>query len=399
MIAAVKGWPAALAVLLFFLPRCARSADDPAGAARELARRTAAFVGRGALVAVTWRNLGSLDSTAAARARTEFETALAESGVHVSEIAPTAEVQITLSENQFQYLMAEESRKGDERQVWIVSWKRGAPPVAAAQGVALEKKLIWEQDEAILDVAFPPAGLLVLSPAGVALYAEANGKWQPSGSARVTPAAPWPRDLRGLLRTAGKTFQAFLPGMVCSGATEPALSMECLVADEPWVLESGSQAILLGNFAAERNYFDGRITTQSGVRRTVPAFFSAAEIEDQGRPLWVLAQVDGRSQMFDAAFQPAGAVGQWGSEIAGADARCAGGGQILATRPGGRGEPDSLQAFAVVNQTAAATTAALDFPGPLTALWPSGGNSVAAVVHDLRTGKYAAYLVSLVCGK
>ena len=399
MIAAVKGWPAVLAALLFFLPRYARSADDPAGAARELARRTAAFAGRGALVAVAWRNVASLDSAAAGQARAAFETTLEEAGVRVSEIAPAVEVEITLSENESQYLMVEETRKGEERQVWIASWKRGTPPAAPAQAMALEKKLVWEQDEAILDVAFPAAGLLVLSPARVTLYTQANGKWEASKSVLLTPAQPWPRDPRGHLRINGKSFQAFLPGMACNGSTEPALQMECRAADEPWVLESGSRALLLGNFAAARNYFDGRVTTQSGMRKTVPPFFSAASVEDQGRTLWVLAQVDGRSQIFDAAWPPAGVAGQWGSDIAGTDARCGGGSQVLATRPADRGEPDALQAFAVVNQAATATTGAVDFPGPVTALWPSGGTSVLVVARDLRTGRYAAYLVTVVCGR
>ena len=43
MIAAVKGWLAVLATLLFILPDGARAADDLGGAARELARKTAAF--------------------------------------------------------------------------------------------------------------------------------------------------------------------------------------------------------------------------------------------------------------------------------------------------------------------------------------------------------------------
>jgi hypothetical protein len=399
MIAAVKGWLAVLAALLFFLPRYARSADDPAGAARELARRTAAFAGRGALVSVTWRNVASLDSAAAGQARAAFESSLEEAGVRVSEIAPAVEVQITLSENESQYLMVEETRKGEEKQVWIAAWKRGAPRAAPALEAALEKKLVWEQDEPILDVAFPAAGLLVLSPANVTLYAQANGKWEASKYVGLTPGKPWPRDLRGHLRANGKSFQAFLPGLACGGSIEPALTMDCHAADEPWVLESGSRALLLANFAAARNYFDGRVTTQSGNRKTVPPFFSAASVEDQGRTSWVLSQVDGRSQIFDAAWQPTGLAVPWGSDIAGTDAHCGGGSQVLATRTADSGEPDTVQAFAVVNQAATATTGAVDFPGPVTALWPSGGTSVLAVTRDLRTGGYAAYLVTVVCGR
>jgi hypothetical protein len=398
MIAAVKGWPAVLTALLFFFPRCARSADDPASAARELARKTAAFAGRGALVSIAWRNLGSLDSVALAQARAAFESNLEESGVRLSNLAPAVEAQITASENESQYLLVEEAHKGDEKQVWIASWKRGARTAAPAQDVALEKKLVWEQDDAILDAAFPAAGLLVLSPNRVTLYTQTNGRWEEAKSVAVT-ARGLPRDLRGRLRVNGKSFQAYLPGTLCSGLTEPALQMECHAADEPWVLESGSRAMLLANFAAGRNFFDGRVTTQSGVRKTVPPFFSAASVEDQGRTMWVLAQVDGRSQIFDAAMQPAGGLTQWGSDIAGTDARCGGGTQVLATRPVDRGDPDALQAFSVMNQGATASTGAMEFPGPITALWPSGGVSVLAAARDLRTGRYAAYLVTVVCGK
>ena len=65
MIAAVKRWHAVLSALLFFFSVSATAADDVGGAARELARKTAAFAGKGAAVAVTWRNISSLESAAA----------------------------------------------------------------------------------------------------------------------------------------------------------------------------------------------------------------------------------------------------------------------------------------------------------------------------------------------
>ncbi|HUI57882.1 MAG TPA: hypothetical protein VLY04_23055 [Bryobacteraceae bacterium] len=397
MIAAVKRWHAAFSALLF-LSWSARAADDTGGSARELARKAAAFAGRGALVAVSWRNLSSLDSAATSVARAAFETTLQEAGVRISDIAPAADIRITLSESASQYMMVAEAAKGEERQVWIASWKRSAPAAQVSGGAALEKKLVWEQEEEILDLAFPATEMLVLAPSKLTLYARANDKWEMRQAAPLSPPKPWPRDVRGRLRVNGKTFQASLPGMACSGATAPALSMDCQPSDEPWVLESGSRALLLANYAASRNYFDGRVVTQSGVRKTVPPFFSAASTEDQGRTVWLLAGVDGRTQIFDAAFEPAGAVSGWGSDIAGTEARCAAGSQVLATRAGDRGQPDDIQAFAIVNRTAAAVAAAVDLPGPVTALWPSGGTSVLAVVRDLRSGNYAAYVVTMVCG-
>jgi len=49
----------------------------------------------------------------------------------------------------------------------------GEPAAAASPGMALDKKLVWEQEEQILDVAFPAAGMLVLSAFQGALYTQA----------------------------------------------------------------------------------------------------------------------------------------------------------------------------------------------------------------------------------
>jgi len=397
MIAAVKRWHAVLSALLFFCSG-AKAADDASGAARELARKTAVFAGRNASVAVTWRNLSSLES-AAAQARAAFEAALQESGLRAGDISPVVEARVTVSENGSHFLLVEEASKGDERQVWIASWKRGESAAALPQGIAIEKKLVWEQAEQILDVALPPAGMLVLSPSSLTLYARNGAQWEAQRTVAVSPAKPWPADLRGRLRLKGAGFQALLPGLQCDGATEPSLAAECHASDEAWVLESGSRALLLADFAATRNYFSGRVTTQTGQRKAVPAFFSAASAESQGRTWWLLAAIDGRVQIFDAALDPAGTLSaQWGSDLAGTDAHCGAGSQVLATRPGDRAQGDSIQAFTLADRTPQPLTEAVDFPGPVLALWTSGGSAATVVVRDLRSGKYSAYVVTVVCG-
>jgi len=397
MIAAVRRWHAALSALLFFCSG-AKAADDASGAARELARKTAAFAGRGALVTVAWRNLSTLES-AATQSRTAFEAALQEAGLRIGDTSPVAEARITISENASYFLLVEEAAKGDERQVWIASWKRGESAAALPQGVALEKKLVWEQAEQILDLAFPPAGMLVLSPSSIALYARNGTQWEAQRTVPLSPAKPWPADLRGRLRLKGAGFQALLPGLQCDGTTEPSLSADCHASDDAWMLESGSRALLLAEFAASRNYFGGRVTTQTGQRKTVPAFFSSASAEWQGRTWWLLATTDGRVQIFDPAFDPAGTLSvQWGSDIVGTDAHCGTGSQVLATRPGDRAQGDAIQAFTLADRTPQPLTEPVDFPGPVLALWTSGGSAVTAVVRDLRTGKYSAYAVTVVCG-
>ena len=394
MIAAVKGWPAALSALLYFLPPVATAADDANGAARELARKTAAFAGRNESIMAVWRNISSLPSPEFSRTRMAFEAALKDAGGRLTETSASIEARLTLSENRTQYLLVEEVRKGEDRQVWIASWTRAAPPSLTATAIRIDKKLVWEQEEPMLDIAFPAGGMLVLSPSKL-VFTKAGA---PPQTVTLRPAKPWPRDLRGRLRVSGATFQAFLPGMLCSGSVDPAISSDCRASEEAWVLESGSHALLLAAFASTRNYFDGRVTAQSGARRTVAPFYSAASVEEQGRTFWLMATTDGRAQIFDAALQPTAALSvAWGSDIVGIDAPCAAGSAVLATRPGDSNSTDAVQAYSIVDRAATPLTAPAEFPGPVVALWPSAGSAATAIVKNQATGKYEAYTITVAC--
>ena len=392
MIAGVKAWLAVLSTLLTLLSRSARAAEDANSAARELARRSVNLAGRGEPFSATWRNLSALPSGEFTQVRAAFEAAAREAGSRVSEIAPVLEARLTLSENQAEFLLVEEVRKGEERQVWMATWKRGPSRPTGGATLTLEKKLVWEQGEQILNLAFVDDGLLVLSPSGLRL--------QTKGSSQTAPlpaGKPWPRDLRGHLTTEGARFKAYLPGMACTGETIPALTLDCRASEEAWPLEHPAIG-LLATFVAGRNYFDGRITLPGGVRKTIPPFFSAAKVSENGRTYWFLAMLDRRTQIVDANFEPAGSIAPWGSDVAAIEARCGGGSQVLATKAGDLGETDTLRGFGLVNRTPVPLSAPLDLPGPVTALWTLGGGSALAVVHDLATGRYEAFVITGNCG-
>lgn len=394
MFAAVKGWKTLLAAL--FLISCAAAADDPNAAATDLARRTAAFVGRGEPVAVSYKNVASLAPGEWSGVRAAFEAGLHDAGCRVAEAVP-AEVRLTVSETPSEYLLVAEAHRGDERQVWIASWSRAAHATVKA-GASLSLKPTWRQAEQILDVAFPPGGMLVLSPSKVTFYSHSGDSWSQRDSAPIVNSKPWPRDLRGRLRTTGSTFQVFLPGIACNGNADPSLTLDCKASEAPWVLESGSRNLLLATFTPSRNYFDGRVVTQTGARKTVAPFYTVASVESQGRILWIMAQTDGRAQIADASLEPLAAIAQWGSDIAGVDAGCGGPAQVIATRAGDQNEPDALQSFTVAERFATPATSAALMPGPVTALWPSGGSAALAVARDLVSGDYIAYVASVSCG-
>jgi len=379
-----------MAALALLVPQASRAADDLTGAARELARKTSAW-SQGP-VAVSYRNVSSLPDSELTAVRREFDSTLPAAGLG----GTAAEARITLSENPTQFVLVEEARHGEESQVWMAAWNRSEPPAVPVQGMALNKRLVWEQEERILDVAFSAGQILVLSRSGLTISGEpgAAGRQQ----IPIAPGKPWPRDPRGRLRVNGDGVEAYLPGLMCTGSMQPAPRLDCRESEEPWVLESGMQAILLATYAPDRNYFDGRVVAQNGSRQKVASFYSAAAAEEGNATEWLLALVDGRTQVLNAALEPLAAFGAWGSDLVGIDARCGGGSLVLATRPGDSSEPDAIQAFRMVNRAPAAATPPVTFGGPVEALWPSSAASAVAVARDPATGKYEAYVLTLVCG-
>jgi hypothetical protein len=396
MIAGVKAWLLVLSALLTLLPCPAQAAEDSGSAARELARKTVLLAGRGEPVSVAWRNLSSLPSGEFSQVRSVFEAAVRDAGGRISEIAPVAEARLTVSENLTELLLVEEVRKGEERQVWLVAWKRMSGATAAHSAIVLEKKLVWEQAEQILDAIVSADSVLVLSPSGVKLQAHGGAQ-----TAQLAVAKPWPRDLRGRLTSQvtslGARFKAYLPGVVCAGEIEPVLTLECHAGEEGWPLELAASAPA-ATFKTGRNYFEGHISMAQGAGKILAPFFSAAKVLEAGRTFWAVAMVDGRTQILDGNFEPVGSVAQWGSDVAATEAPCGGGSQLLATKAGDPREPDTLRAFGIVNRAPVALSAPLDLPGPVTALWSAGGSGAVAVVHDAATGHYLAFLVTVNCG-
>ena len=353
-------------------------------AARDLARTVAAAVAHEP-VALSVKNLSALSAADAAEIRRVFESELRTAG------QPAAEVRIAISENLTQFLLVAEIHRQGDRHVLLESWPRTLAPSAAAPQdkparVTLEKKLVWEQDEPILDVAQPGGAMLVLDATRVLLVRGAERQ-----SAAIPATHPWPRDIRGRLSVGDTAFTAYLPGVLCRGTATPQLSLACRNSLEPWLLAPGAIAL----FAPDRNLFAGHIDVEPGGAHDLPPFYSAAPAGDA----WIFAAADGRAHVYAHSWEPAGAIDQWGSDIAGIQTPC--GARILTTRPSGLTEPDAIQPYDLAPEPTSAAPSpagpALEFSGPITALW-SAGNSATAVSRDLQTGRYAAFILAPNCG-
>jgi hypothetical protein len=377
-------------ILLLVVP-ATHAADDLPTAARELASRTAAFLG-GRVPSETWRNRSGLPDSELDRARREFHAVLP--GPDPTPNG-SSEIRLTLSENTSQYLLIEEAHAGEESQTWIVSWSRATPSASPSPGLTLDRKLVWEQDEPILDLAVWDTSLLVLSPSRLALYQRQGTQWSLLRQIALPLPQIWPRDPRARLRRTGSHLEIFLPEAACQGDTVPSLSLDCHPSSDPWVLDSGTRSLLLAYFT-RRNYFDGRVVLQEGNRKTVPPFYSAAALEQPGGTSWLLALTDGQTQLFNPSWDPIAAIPNWGSDLV-TLITCAAAPQILAARSGDNTQPDALQTFSIATGSVIPTSAPLPFAGPITALWPAPPSSALAVVFDPTAHKYRAYAVTLSC--
>jgi hypothetical protein len=354
---------------------------DMGGAARDLARGVATAVAH-EQAAIAVRNLSSLGPSETAEIRRQFEFEL-KAG---QPATPAANVQITISENLTEYLLVAEIQHGGERQVFLESWPRTASASTATKGagrVTLEKKLLWEQDQPILDAAQTGDTILVLDAARVLLVRGSERQ-----SAPISTAHAWPRDLRGRLSVGGAAFTAWLPGTVCRGALQPRLTIECHDSQDPWLLAPGA----LATFTSTANFFRGHIDVEPGGVHELPPFYAAAPAGDA----WVFAGTDGRARVYSNTWELVGEAAEWGSDLAAIETPC--GPRVLVNRASANlSEPDSIQPYAIAGGEAHPSGGALEFTGPITALW-AAGNSATAVSHDLQTGRYAAYSLAPACG-
>jgi len=379
MMPAVKRWPAAGMPVVWLLAQALLCAQTPDEAARELARNIQAVVGARQPALLTIRNLSGASAGEFARLSRVIESELRNQG-------DGARVEVTLCETPQSYLWVADIRRGEEQQVAMVPWPRAtAAAVAISDGpIRLDKKLLWDQETQILDAALLDGGLLVLDAAAISFYQIQDGRWQLRQLVSIPQTGPWPRDLRGMLEVAGQAFRAYLPGMFCRGVADAGLTVACEHKSQPWPVRSGNRVLENIKLVPERNFFEGL-----GL-----AFYSAASSELR----WIVTGRDGRAHLLDRAYQPAASISGWGSDIAGIRSACNGKEYVLASRPGQLSETDSVQSYEIVSDQVVLAGPAVEFAGPITALWPAAdGASAVAVSRELKTGRYAAFSLAVSC--
>ena len=336
-----------------------QSLDDAVAA---LAKRVSARLAATETARVTSRNLSSLPAADAAKALAGLNRALQR---RVRNPAPV-DVALTISENLRGYLLVVEIRRDSEMAVEMAEFRSVVAAAPPRPAFAFERKLLWEQDTPILDVFAMGDQMLVLDTAGVSRYERNAGKWERAESAAIPSNV---RDPRGRIEVTGESVTVHLPGTTCAGSLKLVPALQC---------EDG------GLFTAARNTLD--------MHDWRGPFFASAQIGGDT----LVAELDSRTHVYDAGHAPQAAFDGWGSDFVALTA--CGATHVAATSGGESQAADSVALYEMINRTPTRASELVEFPGPITALWPQG-EAALAVSRNLSTGKYAAYSLTVGCSR
>jgi hypothetical protein len=196
----------------------------------------------------------------------------------------------------------------------------------------------------MLDLAIISDQMLVLEPRQVVRFDHSSGSWKQLDVAELN--APPIRDPRGRMKIQQDKLSVFLPGATCRGTWQP-LSVVC---------DPVSADFTLGT--AQVHFTPGRNT-----------------IEGDRAP-----GLEGWGDFIPCEQNPAREQGERQ--------------KTLASGTGGMDSNDTVTLF----DGATPISEAAEFPGPVTALWPSPEGALA-VVLNLSTKQYVAYALAVDCGR
>lgn len=256
--------------------------------------------------------------------------------------ARQVEVHAYVSENfRGPLLIAEIVRDGGNVVEMVsASWARDTKPL-----FTLKLSLIFDQEPRILDVQFLNDDMLVLDAKALTDYRREEGQWR---VIEATPIAITPvRDARGRIDVTKNPPAVEMPG---HGDTfTPGRNT---LAEEGW-----------------------------------PAHYTHVELSGEH----FLAEVDGRTHVYDAARMPLAIFDNWGSDFALIASACAGQ-KILASES----TSDAVALYAISDHQPIQVSDSFALPGPITAIWPQGAGAVV-IAKNSKTGRYEAYSASVDC--
>src|SRR5206468_555358 len=118
-------------------------------------------------------------------------------------------------------------------------------------------------------------------------------RWTLRRSGTVSRSHPWPRDVRGRLRSDETTVTAWLPGVICRGSSDLSRLVCSEQRGESWPIGIENTGI-----DALRNYFN----TPEGL-----PFYAAAPVDADAGVRWLVASTRGELLFLDGGRRAAAA--------------------------------------------------------------------------------------------
>lgn len=377
-------WTRFASSALMFLLAAATARSQPAtqDLASEFAGRVAAALAPGAAVHLVCTGDDG-------RTQLDLGRSLAARGLHLVESRDGATtVRCSCLENLREHACIADIGDGAARRVVATTRAKNSSGLSGLNPiVALELRPLHAQRDPILDVTMAGPALLVLSPTTVTRIPSLGQTTVSPQSAPVVTARAWPRDLRGRLRAEGDAFEAFLPGVTCRGSSA-SFTLACADEGESWPIGIENAGV-----AASRNAF------------STPEGFSFFEGASLGDGQWLVIDQQGTLTFLDSQRRVV-ARGDAADHVAALRSACAPDSFVVtARRAPDTDNADVLRLARVVGRALVPEASTIALPGVLTALWPARVPSLAqddraiAIVHDLQTGRYEAFHLSLSCAR
>lgn len=375
---------------------------------KALAEKIAAAVKPSRAISLEIKNISSLGPVDVEAIRAGLEKELTSRGLRLGSSGVAVEV--TLSENVECYVWVAEIRVAGERRTAMARVEKGQPTnrTATKQSVVLHRDLEWQQSRPIMDFLIPevsPDGrplMFVLEPRQIVSYHFENASWQSSGAFQIPVPDHRPRDLRGLIDFVAELFSFQLSDVRCEGGARRYFELTCSKNSWPtWALNAGGEERGGATMVQGRNYFGGDLAVYGEIDVTAPPFFSIALMNQRDWADWILAEVDGKSRLYENSARPVAAYAGWGDDIVSIGSGCGSEWEILVSGTGDWTERDHLQAYGTTHSASPlAISDPLEFPGPIMALWPSlDGKAARVVSKNLQTGMYEASVVTVSCSQ
>jgi hypothetical protein len=374
---------------LFLCGPAAARADSLEDSVRLLARKAASAL-HGVAATCEVKNSSTLQGKEFSNLSTVFQEELQRRGAKILPGDAAASVVLTVTENSTAYMGIVQIRRKESPESFmeILGPIEGAPVAELTYSLVLHKEFLFSQDVPMVDVvlAGDDRHAHALGLEEISSYELHDDRWVLTGTMRLPVHHSPVRELRGFLYFEFDTIAAYFPGEVCQISPMGGLAGNCARYPESMPVRSVSRSV--------------------ASRQRMGSWFSVAQLGPEEEAGIIVTGPDGLARLYEDGPDPISTFSGWGSEIASVHTGCGSGWELLVTGKGDWTSADTLQAVEIRERQARSVSVPIELAGAVIALHSlatktaseaSGSPNAVAVVRNLQTGRYEAYLLSITC--